>query len=340
MAIIDADRNVVVGGYIYHSCATVKEVWDLATKACGGTLTNRERSALRKAFGSPSMNKPRGYSMHWLVDQLKALKMKYPDMRMAEWSTHPYDQIVYRSNIERAGYNPVDILPAPKNWVSPLRWFQVTGPILSGYQVAYVACFYYASDLVFGWHDAIVDAMMLMDILFTRQQKHHHGKVEMPVASTSILRLFDQVPQDASGDGDYLINRPWSAREDKLCWLFLQDKLEEYEFASQRALCRAVSYHLYQHGFFRTSFAIAKRLNAKAHHAQSEDEYVTCEDRQAHDLLMGTYNALSVPRWTMRRIALPEPNVSPAATPANLMLTAWCNSLVMKKGAAQTDLGA
>ena len=122
-AVIDADRNVVIGGYIHHDCATVKEVWDLATKVCGGTLNSLQSYALRKALGSPSMNKPRGYSMHWLVEQLKALKMEYPDMRMAEWSTHVYDQAVYRNNIERAGYNPADILPAPESWVSPLPWF-------------------------------------------------------------------------------------------------------------------------------------------------------------------------------------------------------------------------
>lgn len=57
-AIIDADRNVVVGGYIHHSCATVKEVWDLAIKVCGRTLTTMQSSALRKAFGSPSRHKP------------------------------------------------------------------------------------------------------------------------------------------------------------------------------------------------------------------------------------------------------------------------------------------
>ncbi|UKZ53506.1 hypothetical protein TrVGV298_007298 [Trichoderma virens] len=313
MAIIDADRNLVIGGYIHHSCATVKELWDFATKACGGTLTKRETAALRKAFGSPSMNKPRGCSMHWLVDQLKELKMKYPDMRIAEWATRPFDQIVYRDNIKRAGYNHADILPAPENWVSPLRWLQVTGPMLPGYQLAYVACLYYPSGLVFGWHDAVVDAMMLMDILSTRQQKYHHGKVEVPVASTSILRLFDQVPQNDSSDGDYLISRPWAAREEKLCWLFLQDKLEEYEFASQTALYRAVSYHLFQHGFFRTSMAVAWRVALKARREELEGEYVTCLDKQAHDLLMSINNLLAS-RSRMNRVALTEPNINPAAT--------------------------
>ncbi|KAK4064929.1 uncharacterized protein Triagg1_8745 [Trichoderma aggressivum f. europaeum] len=297
MAIIDADRNVVIGGYIHHSCATVKELWDLATKTCGGTLTSREMAALRKAFGSPSMKKPRGDSMHWLVDQLKALKMKYPDMLMAEWATHPFDQIVYRDNIKRAGYNHEDILPAPGNWVSPMRWLQVTGPMLPGYQLAYVACLYYPSDLVFRWHDAIVDAVMLMDILSTRQQKYHHGKVE-----------------DASGDGDILIRRPWTAREEKLCLLFLQDKLEEYKFATQMALYRAVSYHLFQHGFFRTSLAVAERVTRKARREESEGEYGTCPDKQAHDLLMSINNTLSAPRSTLWRVALLEPNANPAAT--------------------------
>lgn len=114
---------------------------------------------------------------------------------MAEWSTHPYDQIVYRDNIKRAGYNPADVLPAPENWVSPMRWFRETGPSLPGFQLAYVACLYHSSDLVFRWHDAIVDAIMLMDILSTRQQKYHHRKVEVPASSPSILLLFDQGPK-------------------------------------------------------------------------------------------------------------------------------------------------
>ncbi|KAH7234066.1 hypothetical protein B0J15DRAFT_539033 [Fusarium solani] len=313
-AMVDADRNVVFGGYIHHSCATVKEVWDLAIKTCGRPLVARESSALRKAFGSPSMHKPRGYSMHWLVNELKALKMKYPDICMAEWATHPFDQVVYLNNINRAGYNPADVLPAPENWVSPMQWFQKTGPTLPGYQLAYVASLYHPSDLVFKWHDAIVDAMMLMDILSTRQQKYHHRKVEVPPYSPSILSLFDQGRTNAISHGDYLIQRPWSAREERLCWLFLQDKVREYEFASHVALYRAASYHLLQHNFFRTSFSVDQHLKVMARRAQLEDEYVTYASRQAQALLMSTYDALSAPRSILKQIALPQPNINPAAT--------------------------
>lgn len=96
--------------------------------------------------------------------------------------------------------------------------------------------------------------------------------------------------------------------------MFLQDKLREYEFASLAALCRVASYHLLQHEFFRTSFSVNQHLRDKARRAQSEDEYVTCADRQAQALLTSTYNALSAPRSTSRRIAFPQPNVNPAAT--------------------------
>ncbi|KAM0559298.1 hypothetical protein ACHAPJ_004316 [Fusarium lateritium] len=312
-AIIDADRNVVVGGYIHHDCETVKEVWDLAVKVCGGPLTTVQSAALRKAFGSPSMKKPRGYSMHWLVDQLKTLKKEYPDICMAEWAAHPFDQVVYRNNIKRAGYNPADILPPPENWVSPMGWFRQAGPSLPGHQLAYVACLYHPSSLVFGWHDAIVDALMLMDILSTRQQKYHHGKVEVPPSSRSILLLFKQGPQKTTNGGNYLVQRPWLAREDKPCWVFMQDTLRKYEFASLSALCRAASYYLLQHKFFRTASSIKQHLTEKARRAKSEDEYVTCTDRQAQTLLLSTYNALTGPRSTSRRIAIPEPKIDPAA---------------------------
>ncbi|SCO08629.1 uncharacterized protein FFE2_11597 [Fusarium fujikuroi] len=293
-AIIDADRNVVVGGYIHRDCETVKEVWDLAVNVCGGPLTKIESDALRKAFGSPSMKRPRGYSMHWLVDQLKTLKKEYPDICMAEWSANPFDQVVYRNNIKRAGYDHEDILPPPENWVSPMGWFRQAGPSLLGLQLAYVACLYHSSSLVFRWHDAIADALMLMDILSTRQQKYHHGKVEVPPPA------------------DFLIQRPWFAREDRLCWAFMQDTLKKYEFASLPALCRAASYYLLEHKFFRTANSIKEHLTEKARRAQSEDEYVTCTDRQAQTLLLSTYNALTGPRSTSRRIVL-EPKIDPAA---------------------------
>ncbi|QGI88953.1 hypothetical protein CEK26_000168 [Fusarium fujikuroi] len=302
-AIIDADRNVVVGGYIHRDCETVKEVWDLAVNVCGGPLTKIESDALRKAFGSPSMKRPRGYSMHWLVDQLKTLKKEYPDICMAEWSANPFDQVVYRNNIKRAGYDHEDILPPPENWVSPMGWFRQAGPSLLGLQLAYVACLYHSSSLVFRWHDAIADALMLMDILSTRQQKYHHGKVEVPPPAGL---------QKTTNGEDFLIQRPWFAREDRLCWAFMQDTLKKYEFASLPALCRAASYYLLEHKFFRTANSIKEHLTEKARRAQSEDEYVTCTDRQAQTLLLSTYNALTGPRSTSRRIVL-EPKIDPAA---------------------------
>ncbi|SCO12527.1 uncharacterized protein FFM5_10322 [Fusarium fujikuroi] len=311
-AIIDADRNVVVGGYIHRDCETVKEVWDLAVNVCGGPLTKIQSDALRKAFGSPSMKRPRGYSMHWLVDQLKTLKKEYPDICMAEWSANPFDQVVYRNNIKRAGYDHEDILPPPENWVFPMGWFRQAGPSLLGLQLAYVACLYHSSSLVFRWHDAIADALMPMDILSTRQPKYHHGKVEVPPPSRSILLLFEQGLQKTTNGEDFLIQRPWFAREDRLCLAFMQDTLKKYESASLPALCRAASYYLLEHKFFRTANSIREHLTEKARRAQSEDEYVTCTDRQAQTLLLSTYNALTGPRSTSRRIVL-EPKIDPAA---------------------------
>lgn len=183
---------------------------------------------------------------------------------MAEWAAHPFDQVVYRNNIKRAGYNLADILPAPESWVSSMGWFRETGPSLPGFQLAYVAC-------------------------------------------------FEQGHQRTTNGGDYLVQRLWFAREDRFCWVFMQDALRKNEFASLPALCRAASYYLLQHQFFRTASSIKQHLTEKARRTQSEDEYVTCTDRQAQTLLLSTYNALTGPRSTSRRIAILEPKIDPAA---------------------------
>ncbi|CAM1504609.1 Fc.00g022000.m01.CDS01 [Cosmosporella sp. VM-42] len=67
-AVIDASRNALFSGFINNGCATVEDLWQLATRFCGGRLTKSQSCALRKAFESPSSNAPRSHSMKWLAE--------------------------------------------------------------------------------------------------------------------------------------------------------------------------------------------------------------------------------------------------------------------------------
>ncbi|KAG8677598.1 hypothetical protein FPOAC2_03733 [Fusarium poae] len=60
VAVVDVNRNIVFADYINHGRKTVEEVWELAADACGGKLNYRQAKALRRAFGSPSLETPVG----------------------------------------------------------------------------------------------------------------------------------------------------------------------------------------------------------------------------------------------------------------------------------------
>lgn len=228
VAFIDTSREVVFSGFIYHGCATVEDLWQLATRLCGGMLMKFQSCALRKAFGSPSSNAPRGHSMKWLAEQWLALKQRAPDLQVAEWSANFHDHFIYRNSLSQAGYNPDDILPPPSSWVSPMLWLRTSQPDLPGYQLGYACCLYSPSSLVFRWHDAVVDALMLVEIISTRQKKLHKGAAAIPAPDDAILRLFAQAPE--VGEADYLLLRRWSAREERICCSFLQEHLLDAEF--------------------------------------------------------------------------------------------------------------
>lgn len=166
--------------------------------------------------------------MKWLAEQWLALKQRAPDLQVAEWSANFHDHFIYRNSLLQVGYNPDDILPCPSSWVSPMPWLWTSQPALPGYQHGNVCCLYSPSSLVFRWHDAVVDALMLVEIISTRQKKLHKGTAAVPTPDDAILRLFAQAPE--VGEVDYLLLRRWSAREERICCSFLQEHLLDAEF--------------------------------------------------------------------------------------------------------------
>ncbi|CAG9979541.1 unnamed protein product [Clonostachys byssicola] len=236
-AVIDANRNVVFSGYINHGCNTVEEIWTLAAELCGGKLSQRQALGLRKAFGSPSLKRPVGHDMAWLANQWRQLKESAPSMKVAEWSLTSYDRSCYYSALSRAGFNPQEILPSSSNWVLPLVWMRASGPSLPGYTLGYTCALFAPSHLVWSWHDAVADTLMLFDILTTRQMKLFEGKVELPPADPSICQLF--IAGENNQVSTSTRTRIWLADEDRKCYDRLEEVLQENPYATRRSILSA-----------------------------------------------------------------------------------------------------
>ncbi|KAL7928068.1 hypothetical protein V8C35DRAFT_319019 [Trichoderma chlorosporum] len=239
-AVVDSRRNVVFSGYINHGCSTVADLWDLATKRCGGKLNSFQAGSLRKAFNSPSSQKPKGHSIEWLREQWLALKQQAPSMTIAEWSAHPHDELMYRRSLAEAGFDPDEVLPPHSSWVSPMNWFRVTKPSLAGHSLGYVACLFCPSSLV--W------------------RKVHEGKLLLPPADISIARLFSQ--KEGSEALNSLRVCRWLTDEETLCCAHIEDELEKSPFSPQWEILCAVSYRLLKDGYFRSACSIDTHLRA------------------------------------------------------------------------------
>jgi hypothetical protein len=85
VALVDSKRDVCFSSYIHHNCVTVADIWHLAVEKNGKSLDHVQAAALRKAFGEPIQNKPRGKDINWLVERWDSLKQQYPDLMVAEW---------------------------------------------------------------------------------------------------------------------------------------------------------------------------------------------------------------------------------------------------------------
>jgi len=78
VAVVNSKREIVFSSYIHHGCATVEDIWRLALEKNGKPLVERQAKALRRAFGPPSQQKPRGESLNWLAEQWWLLKQQHP----------------------------------------------------------------------------------------------------------------------------------------------------------------------------------------------------------------------------------------------------------------------
>lgn len=302
VAVVDSKGVLAFGGHINHGCKTVQAIWDLALERNNGKLNRIEECCLRRAFGPPSSKEPPGHTMQWVADQFQSLKERAPKMKIAEWSLYPHDEVVYRENLDRAGCKADEVLPPPSNWVSPMTWFQRTGPALAGHSLGYVACLYAPSVHVWGWHDAVIDAKMLFGIMKTRCEKFFERQVTVS-APTSIERLFEGVTPGDNGSCETI---GWIKPEQDLCYRYIEEQLGQNPSIALWELLTGASYYMNSHGYFRTAHAINLHLrkavlNSKAH------------SREAHILPLFR-DAFSSKAWskrtTYRRLAAkPEVNV-------------------------------
>jgi hypothetical protein len=192
VALVDSKRDVCFSSYIHHNCVTVADIWHLAVEKNGKSLDHIQAAALRKAFGEPTQNKPRGKDINWLVERWDSLKQQYPDLMVAEWSLVGCDERLYRSTLVDAGFDPQTILPSPSRWVRALSCWRDSLRGLCGLNLAYVCSLFAPSNLVWEWHDAVADTLMLYDLTLIRERKIHNGTTVAPQPPRSVLEVFSR----------------------------------------------------------------------------------------------------------------------------------------------------
>lgn len=317
VAIVNARREVVFASHINHGCKTVEEFWRLVARRCGGKLTARQAGALRKAFGSPSLKRPVGCDMSWLANQWRRLKESCPSMKVAEWSLASFDQAVYRRAFSEAGLSPDDIqeiLPDPVNWILPLNWFRNSPPTLPGYSLGYTCALFAPSRLVWSWHDAVADTLMLYDIMVTRQMKVLEGKVELPSSDEAIRRLF--MPIENNPEYIWVGARRWAAAEANKCYDRIEELLHQNPYATRRSLLSAVSFWLLGQGYFRTRLSVESHLAEVVVRHQAESQFT---ERQGMDTPTRLYSQLWTSRPKSVYVDIPPPTVG---TPAQEIVKA------------------
>ncbi|GKU01506.1 unnamed protein product [Fusarium langsethiae] len=255
VSVVDSKGDVVFEGHVNHGCATVQEIWDLAMERNSGKLAFLTEITLRRAIGPPSSKRPRGYTMQWVAEEFLKLRERAPGMKIAEWSLYPFDQSVYRRNLILADLDDNKFLPPPSDCVSPMTWFQRTGPSLAGYSLGFVTCLYAPSDLVWKWHDATVDATMLFQIMSTRSKKLFEGAVTIPPPSMSIQRLFEGVEGEDGANGP-MEHNCWILKEKELCYSYIEKQLARDPSIDLWELLTGASYFLNGKGYYRTAHEI------------------------------------------------------------------------------------
>lgn len=159
-----------------------------------------------------------------------------------------------------------------------------------------------------------------MDIMSTRTKKYHQGKVTIPKAAVSILRLFDK--EHNSTPSSYAVSSwkvRWTAREESLCWSFLQTQMPKNPHHTRQQLLRDVSVYLLTEGLFRIPGSIYTHLRYKAGQLGSERKYVSRKTTQG-DIVTSTLEALDASPKGRGQAFLP-PVVTPAAE--SLVLQAY-----------------
>ena len=170
-AVINSTRQVEFSSYIHHNCKTIADIWKLAAEKSGGLLCQNAAESLRKAFGPPSQEIPRGNSVEWLAEKCSHLKQKYPNLMIQEWSMNGFDWRQYCSTFSKV--NIQNVLPERSRWLDGIPNWQCSLPNLSGFSLGYVCCLFAPSDLVWSWHDAVADALMLYNITMSKCLKIH-----------------------------------------------------------------------------------------------------------------------------------------------------------------------
>ncbi|RGP63332.1 hypothetical protein FSPOR_8700 [Fusarium sporotrichioides] len=236
VSVVDSKGDVVFEGHVNHGCATVQEIWDLAMERNNGKLAFLTEVTLRRAFGPPSSKRPHGYTMQWVAEEFLKLRERAP-----------------------ADLDADKFLPPPSDWVSPMTWFQRTGPSLAGYSLGFVTCLYAPSDLVWKWHDATVDATMLFQIMSTRSKKLFERAVTVPPPSMSIQRLFEGVEGEDGANGP-MEHNCWILKEEELCHSYIEKQLARDPSIDLWELLTGASYFLNGKGYYRTAHAINLHL--------------------------------------------------------------------------------
>ncbi|KAF5136406.1 hypothetical protein E5D57_000167 [Metarhizium anisopliae] len=237
-------------------------------------------------------------------------------MKVAEWSTWSCDQIAYRNALSRAGFDHEEILPTQSHWVLPLNWMRTSQPTLPGYSLGYTCALFAPSRLVWVWHDAVADTLMLLDILTTRQMKLFEGQVELPPLDVAISRLF--IPRDNTENFRSTGVRMWQADEERKCYARIEEIIQQNPYATKRSILDAVSFWLLSEGYFRTRKAISAHLvdTVSRHHGESRFTFTAKEDMNTP---VRIYNELWAPRLKSTLEVIPPPTVG---TPAQEIVKA------------------
>lgn len=273
VALVDSKREVCFSNYIHHNCVAVADIWHLAVEKNGKSLNHVQAAALRKAFGEPTQNKPRGNDINWLVERWDSLKQQYPDLMVAEWSWVGCDERLYRSTLADAGFDPQTILPSPSRWIRALSCWRDSLRGLCGLNLAYVCSLFAPSNLVWEWHDAVADALMLHDLTLIRERKIRNGTTVAPQPPESVLKVFSRSATrlDRPTMSDRMLYQGsitsqgqqkcfWTLEEERRCFSLIAAEHDKAQTCSMRSLLLRSSLRLAEKaGSHRTVSSIWSR---------------------------------------------------------------------------------